>query len=332
VTDPIRVVVVDDQRIVREGLVLILDLLPAVEVVGTAGDGEQALSVVAAQRPDVVLMDLRMPRMDGAEATAQIRARHPGTEVVVLTTYVDDTSVLAALRAGARGYLTKDARPAEIAAAITAVRNGQSQLDPGVQRRLVDALAAGTPAPPDGLTAREVEVLVLIAEGRTNAEIAARLVISAATTGRRPSRTRTPGGSARHPPGAAPRPRRVSPNCLPDLLVQSRAVERKGHSSGRTGPLSLSSTRPSRSRDPLRWTSGAFVRSGRTEVPFVHRDGRESRWYWRARPACRDGSVGRQPGPVAGEDPLSSRRRARRSAPGAGLHPAALRPAPPPAH
>jgi DNA-binding NarL/FixJ family response regulator len=181
VTDPIRVVVVDDQRIVREGLVLILDLLPAVEVVGTAGDGEQALSVVAAQRPDVVLMDLRMPRMDGAEATAQIRARHPGTEVVVLTTYVDDTSVLAALRAGARGYLTKDARPAEIAAAITAVRNGQSQLDPGVQRRLVDALAAGTPAPPDGLTAREVEVLVLIAEGRTNAEIAARLVISAAT-------------------------------------------------------------------------------------------------------------------------------------------------------
>ena len=180
-TDRIRVVVVDDQRIVREGLVLVLGLLPGIEVVGTAGDGEQALSVVAAQRPDVVLMDLRMPRMDGAEATARIRARHPGTEVVVLTTYVDDTSVLAALRAGARGYLTKDARPAEIAAAIIAVRNGQSQLDPGVQRRLVDTVAAGPPAPPDGLTAREVEVLVLIAQGMSNAEIAARLVISAAT-------------------------------------------------------------------------------------------------------------------------------------------------------
>jgi DNA-binding NarL/FixJ family response regulator len=180
-TDRIRVVVVDDQRIVREGLVLVLGLLPGIEVVGTAGDGEQALSVVAAQRPDVVLMDLRMPRMDGAEATARLRARHPGTEVVVLTTYVDDTSVLAALRAGARGYLTKDARPAEIAAAITAVRNGQSLLDPGVQRRLVDTVAAGPPAPPDGLTAREVEVLVLIAQGMSNAEIAARLVISAAT-------------------------------------------------------------------------------------------------------------------------------------------------------
>ena len=180
-TDPIRVVVVDDQRIVREGLVLILGLLPGVEVVGTAGDGEQALAVVAAQRPDVVLMDLRMPRMGGAEATAQIRARHPGTEVVVLTTYVDDASVLAALRAGARGYLTKDARPTEIAAAITAVRNGQSQLDPAVQRRLVDSVAAGPPPPPDGLTAREVEVLVLIAQGRSNAEIATRLLISTAT-------------------------------------------------------------------------------------------------------------------------------------------------------
>jgi DNA-binding NarL/FixJ family response regulator len=173
--------VVDDQRIVREGLVLILGLLPGIEVVGTAADGVQALSMAAAHRPDVVLMDLRMPRMDGTEATAQIRARHPDTEVVVLTTYVDDVSVLAALRAGARGYLTKDARPTEIAAAVTAVHNGQSQLDPSVQRRLVDSVAAGPPPPPDGLTLREVEVLRLIALGRTNAEIAAQLVISTAT-------------------------------------------------------------------------------------------------------------------------------------------------------
>ncbi|MFC4943962.1 response regulator [Pseudonocardia sp. GCM10023141] len=178
----IRVVVVDDQRVVRDGLVLILGMLPGVEVVGTAGDGEQAVAVVAAHRPDVVLMDLRMPRMDGATATALIRSRHPDTEVVVLTTYVDDASVLAALRAGARGYLTKDARPAEIDAAITAVHNGQSQLDPSVQRRLVEAVAAaGPPAAPDGLTAREVEVLVLIAQGRSNADIAAEMVISAAT-------------------------------------------------------------------------------------------------------------------------------------------------------
>lgn len=179
---PIRVVVADDQTVVREGLVLILGLLAGIEVVGTAADGEQAVAVVAAHRPDVVLMDLRMPRMDGAQATALIRERHPGTEVVVLTTYVDDTSVLAALRAGARGYLTKDARPAEIAAALEAVRNGQSQLDPAVQRQLVDTVAAAAPAaPPDGLTAREVEVLVLIAEGRSNADIARALVISPAT-------------------------------------------------------------------------------------------------------------------------------------------------------
>lgn len=178
----IRVVVVDDQTVVREGLVLILGLLPDIEVVGTAADGEQALQVVAAHRPDVVLIDLRMPRMDGAQATALIRERFPETEVVVLTTYVDDASVLAALRAGARGYLTKDARPAEIAAAIAAVRNGQSQLDPSVQRRLVDSVAAAAPAaPPDGLTAREVEVLVLIAQGRSNADIAAAMVISPAT-------------------------------------------------------------------------------------------------------------------------------------------------------
>ncbi len=182
-----RVVVADDQTVVRDGLVLLLGLLPDIEVVGTAGDGEQAIAAVAEHAPDVVLMDLRMPRMDGVEATRRIRAEYPGTHVVVLTTYVDDESVYAALRAGARGYLTKDAGGEEIARAITTVREGEAQLDPSVQRRLLEAVAAGErPARrmgdlPDGLTRREAEVLALIAAGRSNAEIARELFVSEST-------------------------------------------------------------------------------------------------------------------------------------------------------
>ena len=188
-----RVLVVDDQTVVRDGLVLILQLLPDIEVVGSCGDGESALRLVAEHRPDVVLMDLRMPRMDGAEATARIKASHPDTQIVVLTTFSDDASVFTALKAGARGYLTKDAGSAEIAGAITAVHDGTAQLDPKIQRQLVDALA-GDPAPapapapapsttdlPDGLTRREAEVLNLIAAGRSNGEIARELYISEAT-------------------------------------------------------------------------------------------------------------------------------------------------------
>jgi DNA-binding NarL/FixJ family response regulator len=183
-----RVLVVDDQTVVRDGLVLLLGLLPGLEVVGSARDGEEALRLVAEQAPDVVLMDLRMPRVDGVEATRRIKAQHPSVQVVVLTTYSDDESVFAALQAGARGYLTKDAGAEEIARAIDAVRDGDAQLDPSVQRRLVDALAAGgQPARrrrddlPDGLTQREAEVLTLIAGGRSNAEIARELFISEAT-------------------------------------------------------------------------------------------------------------------------------------------------------
>lgn len=191
-----RVLVVDDQTVVRDGLVLILGLLPDIEVVGAAADGVEALRLVDEHRPDVVLMDLRMPRMDGAEATGRIKAAHPRVEVVVLTTYSDDDSVFAALKAGARGYLTKDADGAELARAIAAVREGAAQLDPDVQRRLVDALAAGGAPPtggtaaespagsgglPDGLTRREAEVLGRIAAGRSNTEIAAELYISEAT-------------------------------------------------------------------------------------------------------------------------------------------------------
>ena len=182
--DTARVVVVDDQTVVREGLVLLLGLLQGVEVVGAAADGEEALTLVAEHRPDVVLMDLRMPRMDGVEATRRIRAGHPGTQVVVLTTYSDDESVFAALRAGARGYLTKDARADEISRTIAAVRRGEAQLDPGVQRRLVEALTRDQPRRPDlpdGLTPREAEVLALIAQGRSNTEIARALFITPAT-------------------------------------------------------------------------------------------------------------------------------------------------------
>ncbi|MEV0345376.1 response regulator transcription factor [Nonomuraea sp. NPDC050680] len=138
----ITVVVVDDQAVVREGLVLLLGLLPGIEVVGSAGDGEAALRLVAERRPDVALMDLRMPRMDGVEATRRIRAEHPDTQVVVLTTYSDDESVFAALRAGARGFLTKSADSDEIAKAIATVVCGNAQLDPAVQRRLLDAMTA----------------------------------------------------------------------------------------------------------------------------------------------------------------------------------------------
>jgi DNA-binding NarL/FixJ family response regulator len=181
-TSPVRVVVADDQAAVREGLVVMLDLLDDVEVVGQAADGDEALRLVAERQPDVVLMDLRMPRCDGVTATARIRAGHPSTQVVVLTTYADEADVLAALQAGALGYLTKDAGRVQIAAAVRAAAGGQSMLSGDVQRKLVSA-AAPAPAPTiaEGLTAREIEVLRLIAEGLANREIAARLFVTEAT-------------------------------------------------------------------------------------------------------------------------------------------------------
>jgi DNA-binding NarL/FixJ family response regulator len=180
----IRVLVADDQTVVRDGLVLLLGLLPDIEVVAAAGDGEAALALVAEKEPDVVLMDLRMPRMDGVEATRRIRAEFPDVQVVVLTTYVDDESVFAAIKAGARGFLTKDAGAEEIARAIAAVREGDAQLDPSVQRRLLEAFGGSgrrVSNLPDGLTRREAEVLSLIAAGRSNAEIARDLFISQTT-------------------------------------------------------------------------------------------------------------------------------------------------------
>lgn len=185
----IRVLVVDDQAIVRDGLVTVLSLVPDLLVVGQAADGAQAVAAVDEHAPDVVLMDLRMPVVDGPTATARILERHPDVAVLVLTTFADDASITAALRAGARGYLTKDAGRVEIATAIRAVASGQATFDAGVGARLVAQLAAPT-APPapvavrerfPALTPREADVLERIADGRTNPEIAAELFLTVPT-------------------------------------------------------------------------------------------------------------------------------------------------------
>jgi DNA-binding NarL/FixJ family response regulator len=180
----LRVVLADDQAVVREGLVTLLGLLPGVEVVGAAADGLAALELVAEHKPDVLLVDLRMPRCDGVEATERVRAEHPGTEVVVLTTYADDESLLSALRAGARGFLTKDADAEAIARALRSAADGLSTVDAELQRRLVEAATRSAPRRVkeiEGLTAREIEVLRLIAAGLSNTEIARTLVVSEAT-------------------------------------------------------------------------------------------------------------------------------------------------------
>lgn len=177
----ISVVVADDQTTVRDGLSTVLSLLPDVEVVGEARDGVEAVELVRTLSPQVVLMDLRMPGVDGVAATAAITAAHPETAVLVLTTYADDASIAGALRAGARGYLTKDAGRAEIAAAVRSVASGHTTLAADVGARLVSALGAVARPPRADLTDRELDVLRLMAQGRNNAEIAAELFIGVST-------------------------------------------------------------------------------------------------------------------------------------------------------
>ena len=187
---PIRVMVVDDQALVREGLMTLLGAAADITPVAAAVDGEEAVRLAARHRPDVVLMDLRMPGLDGVEATRRIREARPETEIVVLTTHADEASILDALHAGARGYLTKDAGIAEISRAVHAAAAHQAVLDPVAQSTLIEAATAGArragpsstpPSLPDELTPREAEVLSLVARGLSNGEIASTLVVSQAT-------------------------------------------------------------------------------------------------------------------------------------------------------
>lgn len=214
-TERIRIVLADDQAIIRDGLETVLGLVEDFEVVGAAGDGAEAVALIAATHPDVALMDLRMPVLDGAAATRRVTAETPGTAVLVLTTFADDADIVAALRAGARGYLTKDAGRAELAAAIRAVAAGQSTFSAPVRDVLLGRIGAPHAVTPDAaapdahgrvepsladtdpdpdpasatalatrfpaLTAREREVYALILRGRSNGEIAEALYVGVAT-------------------------------------------------------------------------------------------------------------------------------------------------------
>jgi DNA-binding NarL/FixJ family response regulator len=182
----VRVLIADDQELVRAGFSMIIDSRDDLEVVGEAGDGVQAVALTRSLRPDVVLMDVRMPRMDGIEATRQLAAAGSPARVIILTTFDLDEPVFAALRAGASGFLLKDTRPDDLAAAVRVVAGGDALLAPTVTRRLLDRFAGELPggtAPPalDALSQREIEVLTLVARALSNDEIAERLTLSRAT-------------------------------------------------------------------------------------------------------------------------------------------------------
>ncbi len=187
-TDVIRVVLVDDQALIRIGLRMIIDAQDDMRVVGEAADGHRGVEVVGATPCDVVLMDVRMPRLDGVAATRQVLTRHPhGPRVLVLTTFDLDEHAFAALRAGASGFLLKDAPAEDVLAAIRAVHAGDAVLAPSTTRRLLEHVAAGLPSSPGddealaALTERERAIMVEVAHGATNAEIAARLFLAEPT-------------------------------------------------------------------------------------------------------------------------------------------------------
>ena len=182
-SDSIRVFIAEDHAIVRQGIRALLSTEPGIEVVGEAGDGERAVERVLASRPDVTLMDLVLPGIDGVEAIARIRAVWPEARILVLTSFVTDDKVLPAIRAGARGYLLKDSSPEDLVRAIRQVDRGESPLDPSVAGRVMSALSQpeGAAPGPDALTARETDVLREVARGFSNHEIAERLSLSEAT-------------------------------------------------------------------------------------------------------------------------------------------------------
>jgi DNA-binding NarL/FixJ family response regulator len=187
VTEAIRVLLVDDQKLIRLGFRLVLEAEPDLAVVGEAGDGQEALQLVREAAPDVVLMDVRMPQMDGIEATRRIVAEHPAVRIVVLTTFDLDEYAFAALRAGASGFLLKDAHPQELTAAIRAAHAGDAALSHRVTRRMIQLFGGslpsqeGAPTAVDELTERERQVFLAIARGRSNAEIAQELYVSEST-------------------------------------------------------------------------------------------------------------------------------------------------------